>query len=45
MEKGERHHLEKKIVEMGVVSNLCANRLVMHEDHARRSQCAYGEAL
>jgi hypothetical protein len=45
VEKGERHHLEKKIVEMEVVSNLCANRLVMHEDHARRSQCAYGEAL
>jgi hypothetical protein len=37
MEKGKRHHLEKNIVEMGVVSNLCANREATHENHARRS--------
>jgi hypothetical protein len=35
MKKCERHHLEKRIVKMEVVSNLCVNREVMHEDHAR----------
>jgi hypothetical protein len=28
---------EKQIVEMGIVSNLCANKEVMHEDRARKA--------
>jgi hypothetical protein len=35
MTKGERNHLKRRVVQMEVVLNLCANRETMHENHLR----------
>jgi hypothetical protein len=35
MEKGERYHLERRIIEMETILNLCVNGKVFHKDHAR----------
>ncbi len=35
MTKGERNHFKKKDVQMEVVSNLCDNREVTHENCVR----------
>jgi len=37
VKEGERHHLEGKIVKMETVPNLCANKEVVHKNHARRT--------
>jgi len=38
------HHLEKKVVDMEEIENICASKEAMHEDHARRAWCAYDGA-
>jgi hypothetical protein len=31
------YHLEKKVVDMEEIENICASKEAMHEDHARRA--------
>ncbi len=35
MKKGEKHHLQKKVVDMEAIENICDNKEATHEDHAR----------
>jgi hypothetical protein len=35
VKKGERHHREKKVVDMKAIVNICASKEVTHKDHAR----------
>jgi hypothetical protein len=35
VEKGEKYHLERRIIEMEAIPNLCANGKVLHKDHTR----------
>jgi hypothetical protein len=37
VEKGERHHLERKVVQMEAISNLCASKEVVYKNHAKRA--------
>jgi hypothetical protein len=37
MKKNEKHHLERRIVQMEIIPNLCDSREVAHKDHARRA--------
>jgi hypothetical protein len=34
MKEGEKHHLEKKVVQMETILNLCACKEAMNENHA-----------
>jgi hypothetical protein len=34
MTKGERHHLKRRVVQMEVVSNLCASKEAVHKNNA-----------
>jgi hypothetical protein len=43
--EGERHHLERRILKMETISNLCANKKTSHKYHARGARCAHGDAL
>jgi hypothetical protein len=44
VEKGEKYRLEKRVVQMEVVLNLCVNREIVCKDHAKRAWCAHGGA-
>jgi hypothetical protein len=37
MEKGERHHLERRIAKMEAVPNLCADKKVAHKDYVKKT--------
>ncbi len=37
VEKGEKHHLERKVVQMEAFFNLCASRETMYKDHAKKT--------
>ncbi len=44
MEKGERHHLERRIAKMEAVPNLCVDKKVAHKDYVKRTWGAHGMA-
>jgi hypothetical protein len=35
MKEGEKHHLKRRIVQMEIVLNLCANLEIVHKNHAK----------
>jgi hypothetical protein len=37
VEKGKRHHLERKVVQMEAILNLCASKETVYKDHAKKN--------
>jgi secreted PhoX family phosphatase len=42
MTEGEKHHQKIRVAHMEAIPNLCANKEVTHENHARGTRCAHG---
>jgi hypothetical protein len=42
--KGEKHHLEKKVVDKKAIVNICVSKEAMHENHAKEHDvCMAGQ--